>query len=74
MWGAFFMVTFFNLSEIKATHIVGGDITYRFLDRLDGQNRYQIVLTIRRDCSKDLNGIELNEDFDKNAFISIFKR
>ncbi len=73
VWGAFFMVTFFNLGEIKATHIVGGDITYRFLERLNGQNRYQIVLTIRRDCSKDINGIELNEDFDKNAFISIFK-
>ena len=73
VWGAFLLVTFFNIGEIKATHIVGGDITYRFLERLNGQNRYQIILTIRRDCSKDANGIELNEDFDKNAFISIFK-
>ena len=48
----FFLVVFLASSVANATHIVGGDITYRFLDRANGQNRYEIILTVRRDCSK----------------------
>mgnify|MGYP000937907441 CR=1 FL=1 len=32
--------------EVKATHIVGGNITYRCL----GNNQYEIRLSLRRDC------------------------
>jgi len=33
-------------TEVNATHIVGGDLTYRCL----GNNLYEIRLTLRRDC------------------------
>lgn len=72
-WLTFFLVVFFNISIANATHIVGGDITYRFLDRANGQNRYEIILTVRRDCSKNKDGKDVNEPFDKNAVITIFK-
>ena len=38
-WLTFFLVVFFSIGVANATHIVGGDITYRFLDRANGQNR-----------------------------------
>ncbi len=58
----------------NATHIVGGDITYKYLGpgTAAGQNKYQITLVVRRDCSKK-NGKDNNEPFDKKAFIAIFK-
>ncbi|MBK7693908.1 MAG: hypothetical protein IPI30_06205 [Saprospiraceae bacterium] len=37
------------MNHLEATHIVGGDMTYRCL----GNNQYEISLTVRRDC---LNG------------------
>lgn len=46
----------------EATHIVGGDISYKCL----GFNQYEITLTIRRDCD---NG---EEPFDKIAKVGIF--
>ncbi|MFM2394862.1 MAG: hypothetical protein RLZZ546_2845, partial [Bacteroidota bacterium] len=53
-----------------ATHIVGGDITYKFISRNETlkQNRYQIILTLRRDDSKPDN-----EPFDANAGVAIFR-
>lgn len=72
-WLTFFLVVIFNINSAKATHIVGGDITYRFLDRTNGQNRYEVILTVRRDCSKNKDGKDTNEPFDKNAVITIFK-
>ena len=47
---------------LKATHIVGGEMTYRCL----GNNQYEIKLTIFRDC---FNGIPW---FDDPASIGIF--
>lgn len=48
--------------EAKASHIVGGEMTYICL----GGNRYQVSLTIFRDCE---NG---QVPFDDPAFIGIF--
>lgn len=53
---------FFLPNSAKATHIVGGDISYKCL----GFNQYEITLTIRRDCD---NG---EEPFDKIAKVGIF--
>ena len=47
---------------MQATHIVGGEISYRCL----GSNRYEITLKIYRDC---FNGLE---DFDRPAFLGIY--
>ncbi|MBK7871705.1 MAG: gliding motility-associated C-terminal domain-containing protein [Saprospiraceae bacterium] len=46
----------------KATHIVGGEITYRCL----GNNQYEITLKVYRDC---ING---REDFDRPAYIGVY--
>ncbi|MDX1942190.1 MAG: hypothetical protein SFU99_16620, partial [Saprospiraceae bacterium] len=46
----------------KATHIVGGEITYRCL----GSNRYEVTLKVYRDC---ING---KEDFDRPAYIGLY--
>ncbi|MGB4959567.1 MAG: hypothetical protein WBO36_08830, partial [Saprospiraceae bacterium] len=54
-------VTVFSL-QVHATHIIGGDITYRSL----GNNIYEISLALRRDC-------QLGQvDFDPMASIGIF--
>ncbi|MEP7197642.1 MAG: hypothetical protein ABI851_14075 [Saprospiraceae bacterium] len=48
--------------NLKATHIVGGDLEYRCL----GNNLYEITLTLRRDC---ING---QATFDNPAHLGIF--
>ena len=59
------MLFFFSVSgEIKASHIVGGEMTYRCL----GGNRYEVRLTLRRDC---FNGSP-EAEFDDPANIGIF--
>jgi gliding motility-associated-like protein len=48
-------IIFFSLSiagELKATHLMGSDITYKCL----GNGRYEVTVTVYRDC----NGIPLN--------------
>jgi PKD repeat protein len=49
--------------SLKATHIVGGEMTYKCL----GNNQYEVKLTIFRDC---FNGIPW---FDDPAAIGIFR-
>lgn len=39
-------ILIFSYVDVKASHIVGGDLTYRCL----GGNQYEIRLTMRRDC------------------------
>ncbi|HQV98146.1 MAG TPA: hypothetical protein PLE29_10810, partial [Saprospiraceae bacterium] len=49
-------------SAVDATHIIGGDMTYRNL----GNNKYEVTLTLRRDC-------QLGQvSFDSRASIGIF--
>jgi len=33
--------------QVQASHLVGGDITYRCL----GDNMYEVTLSVRRDCN-----------------------
>ncbi|MBK9722526.1 MAG: T9SS type A sorting domain-containing protein [Saprospiraceae bacterium] len=54
-------MTFCSL-QLEATHIIGGDISYRCL----GGQEYEIRLTLRRDC---ING---NPGFDNPANLGIF--
>jgi len=58
-----FVVCFLLIfNPLSATHIVGGELNYRFL----GNNIYEIRLTVYRDC---FNGVPL---FDNPASIGIF--
>ncbi len=50
--------------DLKATHIVGGDMTYRCL----GNNVYEIKLTMRRDCFQGA----ADAQFDDPASIGIY--
>lgn len=59
LWIFLFII---RLPEVSATHIVGGDISYRCL----GGDRYEITLTLRRDC---LFG---QPPFDNPASVGIF--
>lgn len=47
---------------VKATHIVGGEMGYKYL----GDNRYQIFLYVYRDCQTG------QENFDNPAFIGMY--
>lgn len=49
-----------------SNHLTGGKITYRYL----GSNRYEITLSIYRDCGAGLS----TTPFDNPAFISIFDK
>ncbi len=62
----FLLCSIFLLShpELKATHIVGGDMTYRCL----GNNVYEIKLIMRRDCFQGAS----NAQFDDPASIGLF--
>ena len=48
--------------KVLATHIVGGELNYKFL----GNNNYEIRLTVLRDC---YNGVP---DFDDTAHVGLF--
>ena len=52
----------FFFGRAYATHIVGGELNYRYL----GGNNYQIRLTVYRDC---FNGVP---DFDNPAVVGFF--
>ena len=54
---------FICLNQLKASHLVGGKITYRYL----GTNKYEIKLTVYRDCSDPVY-------FDTPAIISIYNK
>jgi gliding motility-associated-like protein len=58
----FFLFIFFFLGKSSATHIVGGEMNYRYL----GNNDYEVSLTVYRDC---FNGLA---PFDNPASIGIF--
>lgn len=62
LWLKAIVVLAFLPTSASATHIIGGDITYRFL----GGNKYEITLTLRRDCELGQVG------FDRSASIGIF--
>ncbi|MEO8151235.1 MAG: PKD domain-containing protein [Bacteroidia bacterium] len=59
-----FSLTLFTAfySQLAATHIVGGELNYKYL----GNNNYEIRLTVYRDC---YNGIP---QFDDPAYLGIF--
>ncbi len=59
----FSIIFFLFLSKtLSATHIVGGEMTYRCL----GQNQYEIKLQVFRDC---YTGVP---DFDSLAWVSVY--
>ncbi|MBC7554293.1 MAG: gliding motility-associated C-terminal domain-containing protein [Taibaiella sp.] len=55
--------------QAKASHIVGGEVTYKFTGVVAGGNRYEISLVIYQDC---LNGQIGAIDMDNPAYLSVF--
>ncbi|MEO6758042.1 MAG: PKD domain-containing protein, partial [Saprospiraceae bacterium] len=63
----------FSLFSLPATlfakHIIGGEMTYKFIETLpDGKNRYEFTLVVFRDCNSSTNGANL----DNPARIGIY--
>ena len=58
-------ITVFAFAQAKATHIVGGEMTYRCL----GNNRYEIIITVYRDCFYG----DPDAYFDDPAWIAFYK-
>ena len=58
------VVMFFLLPDTRATHIVGGDMTYRCL----GDNYFEITLTFTRDCEYGADDAR----FDDYAIVAIY--
>ena len=56
------LFAFFFLNA-KATHIVGGEINYKYISK----NTYEINLTVYRDCGKSTNA-----PYDQEAWIGFF--
>jgi gliding motility-associated-like protein len=70
-----FKVLFFffsSLSVCEATHIVGGDLTYRFIERVGDDNRYTFTLKIYYDCFP-LDG-QAALDSDTSIMLAIYQR
>ena len=60
----FLLLTIF--SETKATHMVGGDFSYKSL----GKGLFEITLTIRRDCEYGA----VDAFFDNRAIVAVFNQ
>ncbi len=58
----FFAVFFLITTAVNATHIVGGEMNYRYL----GGNIYEVTLTVYRDC---YNG---QAPFDNPAIVAVY--
>ncbi|MBK7410331.1 MAG: gliding motility-associated C-terminal domain-containing protein [Saprospirales bacterium] len=61
-----FALVLWPSSDLKASHIVGGDITYKCL----GNNKYEITLNVYRDC---FYGDPLAW-FDNPAYVGIYRK
>lgn len=59
-------------SVVKATHIVGGDMTYQFIERQGENNRYKITLKIYYDCFPADGMAAVN--IDSTIMIGIYQR
>ena len=53
-------------AQLLATHIVGGEITYRYVGETATKITYRIGLNVYRDCRVG------NEPFDQPAYVAIF--
>lgn len=62
----FLFLGVFSAGEAFASHIVGGELTYRCL----GDNRIEIILTVFRDCENALP----EADFDDPASVTVFRK
>ena len=65
-FGVVFIMAMMLSNNLKATHIVGGELTYTCLD--EATNLYEVKLTVYRDC---FNGAS-DAPFDDPATIGIF--
>src|SRR5690606_2022774 len=64
-WAAIGIFILISGTQAFATHIVGGEITYRCL----GNNRYEIILTVYRDCFYG----DPKAGFDDPAWIGFYR-
>ena len=66
----FFVLLLLSSIGARATHIVGGEVTYKFLGTTLGRYNYQISLTIYEDCK---NGQPQAIQADTPAFLGVYE-
>ncbi len=67
-----FILTTLTPSVLTAKHIVGGDITYKFVSSSSNVNRYEFTMKIYRDC--DATGTPPPAQLDANAIIGVYAK
>ena len=65
-----FLLFFTTLSTSFATHLVGGTMSYKFVERVSNANRYAFRMTIYRDCSASSSSIKA--PFDEIVSIGFY--
>ncbi len=59
------ILSFLAVSQVRATHLFGGDLTYTYI----GDNQYQVKLVVYRDCGPSNSN---NTYFDATANIAVY--
>lgn len=59
-------------SVLYAKHIVGGEITYKYISTSNSVNRYEFTMKIYRDC--DATGNPPPAQLDQNAIIGVYAK
>ena len=66
----FFLLTLLSISQLAATHLVGGYLTYRFIGTNGSSSQYRVTLYVYRDCINDNTDNEV--PFDKEITLCIY--
>jgi gliding motility-associated-like protein len=69
-WLVIFILTLLSVSQLAATHLVGGYLTYRFIGTNGSSSQYRVTLYVYRDCINDNTDNEV--PFDKQITLCIY--
>lgn len=69
-WLLFFLIAWLLPAPTQALHIIGGEVTYKFVSRSGNTVKYKFTMTLYRDCRKD-NPNAAN--FDDDAIFGIYR-
>ncbi|RYZ97874.1 MAG: hypothetical protein EOP47_20715, partial [Sphingobacteriaceae bacterium] len=67
-----FAAMFMFFSPAKATHLVGGSVTYEYQGDVNGKQKYLITLKVYRDCTIP-PGQERATEFDRPVMLGIYE-
>ena len=65
-----FVLAVLSISQLAATHLVGGYLTYRFIGSNGSSSQYRVTLYVYRDCINDNTDNEV--PFDKEITLCVY--